>query len=420
MTINLLPQDLQAIVQSDTLQRKWEDTPYAKLGFRTAADKETFSAGWGETITKTRPGLRATPQTPLSAANSASFSSGMTPSTFGVEQYTLALEMWGDQAESNLVTEGVAIKSKFKKDFETLHEQANRKVDELARDELFDGYMGGNTRLRNNASSSTIQVDDIRGISPGMVLKVGTDLRTVHASGATANVALGASTVFRGVPGDVVLTASVTASANVAVVAETAPLILRANATATTSAGLTANDKITSSMIIKAVARHRANGVEPIDGFYNLFIDPEQASALLEDQKFLQAFQGAGNSAEFVNGAVSHLYGVRLIVQNMSPIDGSGVRRAIVVGKGALVESVFTESGYNNVAQAGAGISHVTLGNGIAHIIRPALDAAGMWVTQSWIYIGGFVVPTDKGTTSQVIPTATNAALKRAIILESY
>ena len=57
--------------------------------------------------------------------------------------------------------------------------------------------------------------------------------------------------------------------------------------------------------------------------------------------------------------------------------------------------------------------------DGIAHITREPLDALKQVVTQSWTYIGGFVVPTDITATPTTIPTASNARYKRGVILES-
>jgi hypothetical protein len=57
--------------------------------------------------------------------------------------------------------------------------------------------------------------------------------------------------------------------------------------------------------------------------------------------------------------------------------------------------------------------------DGIAHVTREPLDALKQVVTQTWSYIGGFVVPTDTTTTAATIPTANSAAQKRAILLES-
>jgi hypothetical protein len=40
-------------------------------------------------------------------------------------------------------------------------------------------------------------------------------------------------------------------------------------------------------------------------------------------------------------------------------------------------------------------------------------------LTQSYSYIGGFTVPTDSTANPTVLPTATNALYKRAVIVES-
>jgi hypothetical protein len=55
----------------------------------------------------------------------------------------------------------------------------------------------------------------------------------------------------------------------------------------------------------------------------------------------------------------------------------------------------------------------------IAHITREPIDALKQVVTQSWSYIGGFVAPTDTTTTPNTVPTASNAAFKRAAIIET-
>jgi hypothetical protein len=39
-------------------------------------------------------------------------------------------------------------------------------------------------------------------------------------------------------------------------------------------------------------------------------------------------------------------------------------------------------------------------------------------IAQSWYWIGGFTVPTDVTTNPTIIPTATNSAYKRAVIIE--
>ena len=41
-------------------------------------------------------------------------------------------------------------------------------------------------------------------------------------------------------------------------------------------------------------------------------------------------------------------------------------------------------------------------------------------VAQSWYWIGGFCAPTDTTTNPTTVPTATNAAYKRAVMVEHF
>lgn len=422
MAINKLPSELQNIIDDKTLDRVLQESLKAELGFRAAADREDFPNKIGESVTKTRNGLRAAVTTPITAAPSSDLTSGVTPSTAGNEQYTLSVNMYGDSAETNLVTEGVAIASKFLTDAGQLFEQAQRSVDVLARDALFNSYMGGNTRVKTTlgANGPAVAVDDVRGFAVGDVVAVGSTDYTVQSIAVDGS---NTSTVFGGKSGTITFTGNVTvanATAGNKVVGAKAPLVVRPNARLT-SAALQAGDKLNTDMLLQSVGTMRANNVPTINGFYNLYIDPIHATALLGDTKFLQAFTGGYGSGEFKNGAVSTIYGLRLVSTNMNPVstESAGlVRRAMVVGKGALVEGVYTNNGYKN-ADRQADPDLIRVVDDIAHIVRDPLDAFQQWVTQSWVYIGGFAVPTDKGSNNGVLPTATGSALKRGIILES-
>lgn len=418
MAINLLPSELQDIIQEGYLERTFQEALRAKLGFRAIADREPFPAKIGETITKTRPGLLATPSAPITAAAASDLDSGLSFDGYTQEQYALSLAKWGHGLKTNLVTEGVAIGSKFLLDAKNLGEQASRKIDELARDALFDAYMGGNTRVKTTLGSpaAAVAVDDVRGFAAG-------DVVTVHLTDYTvASVAVdgsNTSTVFGGRSGVITFTGNVTvanATAGNAVVNTKAPMILRPNSRAT-AAALQSGDLLNADMLIQAVAELHDNGVPEIDGFYNLYIGARQAAALQSDTKFLNAFQGAHNSGEIRSGAVSEIYGVRLVKTHMNPVDG-GVHRAILVGQGALVEGVYTNNGYKNQASLRDSGSVIVVDD-VAHIVREPLDALKEWVTQSWSYIGGFVVPTDIGTNSDVLPSASARSYKRGIIMET-
>jgi len=168
-----------------------------------------------------------------------------------------------------------------------------------------------------------------------------------------------------------------------------------------------------------------ANGV-PVSnssGMYNLYLDPLQATGLYSDPAFQQFFRGQVTTEEYRQGIIAEMLGVRLQETNLNPVQtltGVGnVRRAILCGQGALVEGEFTASAYRQALVADDEDDSITLVDGIAHVTREPLDALKQVVTQSWSYIGGFVVPSDTTANPNTIPTANNSAFKRAIMLES-
>ena len=165
MAINDLPSSLQSIIQQGYLERKFMQALRAKLGFRMIADREPFSAGIGETITKTRTGLLAAVTTPMAPAAVTDFTSGLTNVNYGVEQYTLGVAQYANVMQLNVATAKVAIDDLFLQNAYTLGENAARSVDTLAQLCLYASYMGGNTRVTTTLGSAgtTIHVDDVRG-----------------------------------------------------------------------------------------------------------------------------------------------------------------------------------------------------------------------------------------------------------------
>jgi hypothetical protein len=51
-------------------------------------------------------------------------------------------------------------------------------------------------------------------------------------------------------------------------------------------------------------------------------------------------------------------------------------------------------------------------------VTREAIDRLQQIIAQSWYWIGGFCAPSDTTTNPTTVPTATNAAYKRAVIVE--
>jgi len=62
--------------------------------------------------------------------------------------------------------------------------------------------------------------------------------------------------------------------------------------------------------------------------------------------------------------------------------------------------------------------SIIAIVDGVAMVTREPLDRLQQIIAQSWYWIGGFCAPTDTTTNSTTIPTASNAAYKRAVMIE--
>src|ERR1700761_9377595 len=165
MGIQNFPVSLQPIIQQGFLEREFSHALRSRLGYRTCAHRVTVAVGIGETLTKVRAGLKPSITTPLAPATNTNLDNGLTPTTWGVEQYTVSINLYAATTDLNVVTERVGIASQFLQNAYVNGEQAARSLDELSRNALFGAYLGGNTRVRVTLASAgpTISVDDVRG-----------------------------------------------------------------------------------------------------------------------------------------------------------------------------------------------------------------------------------------------------------------
>src|SRR5271155_1544413 len=171
MPIQNFPAALQPIIQQGFLEREFQQAWRSRLGYRACADREAFAVGIGETLTKTRAGLKPTVTVPLAPATNTNLDNGLAPGNWGVEQYTITINHYAATADLNMVTNRVGIASQFLQNAYANGEQAARSLDELARNALFNSYFGGNTRVRITLSSAgpAVSVDDIRGFQNAFV-----------------------------------------------------------------------------------------------------------------------------------------------------------------------------------------------------------------------------------------------------------
>ncbi|MBS1050484.1 DUF4043 domain-containing protein [Gluconobacter sp. NFX36] len=455
MGIENFPVQLQAAIQQGFLAREFENGLKSKLGFRAAADRETFSVGIGETITKTRAGLKAPVTTPMNPTQNTNFDNGLTSTPWDVEQFSLTLNQYGDTIDLNMVTSRVGIASQFLVNANRNGIQAMQSLDRLARNALFGGanngvggYLGGNTRVRTalTAAGTSVAVDDIRGFerviyngqvvgvgsSTGMTVTVGSEAYTL--TGATAD-ATNVSTAPGGISGTLTFSGNVAQSDGAEgqpVIAATAPLVVRPNAR-TTTAGLIAptgtygssnwvpGDNLTMDCINQAVAQLQNNNVPMIDGAYHVHLDNSQLRGLFRDPDFKYLYRGAYGSEAYRDGTIIELLGARFIPTTEAPqqtsLGAGAIHRALVLGQGALVEGNFQGTGYSDLPDADSAL--IEMVDSVAMVTREPLDRLRQIIAQSWYWIGGFALPTDVTASTTVIPTASNSYLKRGVVIET-
>jgi hypothetical protein len=437
MPIQNFPAALQPIIQQGFLEREFQQALRSRLGYRACADREVVAVGIGETLTKTRAGLKPSVTVPLAPATNTNLDNGLTPSAWGLEQYTLSINHYAATTDLNMVTSRVGIASQFLQNAYVNGEQAARSLDEIARNALFNAYFGGNTRVRVTLGSAgvNVSVDDIRGfqyafvngvqtaVSPTNTLSVTVGSNVYTLVGAVAD-ATNVSTTPNGTSGVLTFAASVLVADGTAantVTASTASVVVRPSQRGNTSL-LAAGDTLTMSNLLDAVSKLRLNAVPEIDGVYNCYLDPVSARQLFADPDFKQLFQGATSANQvFRQGMVNGFLGLRFVpttesfVQSHPTLAGLMVRRPIICGQGALIEGDFAGMAADDVAPAD---SIVTIVDDVAMVTREPIDRLQQIIAQSWYWIGGFCTPSDTTTNPTTVPTATNAAFKRAVIVE--
>src|ERR1700712_3033937 len=165
MGIQNFPASLQPIIQQVFLDREFSQALRSRIGYRACADRVNVAVGIGETLTKTRAGLKPSITSPLLPTTNNNFDNGLTPTSWGVEQYTVTLNLYAATTDLNMVTQRVGIASQFLQNAYVNGEQAARSLDELSRNALFNAYLGGNTRVRTTLTSAgpLVAADDVRG-----------------------------------------------------------------------------------------------------------------------------------------------------------------------------------------------------------------------------------------------------------------
>ncbi len=446
MAIADFPGNLSIAIQEGYLKRAFELPLTAELGYRDSVDSEMFDTRIGQTITETRKGLLQASTTPLDPTTNTNLDNGLTPTNWQVEQYTLSINQYADTMDLNIVSDGVGIAGQAVENALNLGEQANRSLDLLARNTYLDNYMGGNTSVRVTlgAPNVNVEVDDIRGfefvipisgsssgkqtpVSPSNPRNVTVGSNVYILNAVVADVTNVSSAIaVGGISGVLTFSATVLvadATAGNLVLAEFAPLIIRAGA-AVVTADLSVSDIYTLRLLRQQITTLRNNAVKPFaSGLYRNYIAPETLDQLYRDPEFQILFRGTEfGSQEYGNFMVSRTLGCELVITNVAPVqplNGLLIQRPLMVGQRAVLEAVY--SGMDAVLNDAYGneVHDIQTTNDIKLVTRQPLDRLGQIIAQSWFFIGDWTAPTDQTANPTTIPTASDLYFKRAVFVET-
>ena len=439
--ISNLPLAMQAAIQEGYLAKQFEFGLIGNRVFSGICDVQSFPMRVGETITRTRVGLRAPNTTPIAPSANTGLDNGITLSQDRLEQYSMSLNFYGDGDNINMVDDGVAIANTAVVKSKTLGIQAIQSKDRLARFKLDEMSRSGNTVVKTTlgAPATTVAVDDITGFEyvliKGAVQGSGIMVPVSASHPLTVTIADGVYSLV-GVTADVVnvskrprgVSGTLTFSANVVVLDGTAGNAVKAAFGSTvirpsgkkSAEALVSTDRLTFQMVLDAATELSSNAVPMIDGAYNCYITARHLRQLFLDPEFQLLYRGAHGAAEIKSGQVTELAGLRFIVTTEADTGykpGSiFVSKAYVVGADALVEGRFAgqSAGTDTMNE-----SIITENDGIIFLVNSGLDRAAETIRMTWKMRVGFAAPTDQLADASVIPTASNAAYKRQVLIET-
>jgi hypothetical protein len=409
-----VPAPIRAMMQNGLLDRVFQEALKPNFIFPAIADAMPWQGGLGDTKTFTRKGLLAPATTPITGSDT-------TAATYSIEQWSVTMDQYGQAVDTNMLTNAMALASKFLADIETLGINAGQSINQIARNKLFNSYAGGRTWCTTAGTSDTsIIVQSVAGFTTVLVNGVPT---AVSASNPlTVSIAGVANTVTGVNTGTSTLTLG-TARVDVAgdaVVAANAPVSVRP--TGSSAYDLTTSNTATFAMFRSAVTRLRKMNVPTVGGYYVAHVDPDTEAQLFSDADFKQALQGRVDSPIYTDLSIGRFGGIDWVrnIETPTLLGGSAlnvtVHRPIVLGAGALVAAPF--EGMGDLLR-GSGVEDVpdiamveaAPGVQVARIVRPPQDRLQQNLSTSWSWVGDYGVPSDS--------TTGDAALyKRAVVLE--
>jgi hypothetical protein len=452
-----IPAEIVNLIQDRTLERVFHDANVPRLLFRSEAMAELWPANLGERMVFTRAGRIPVTVDPLTPG------SDPTPASYAIEQWEAEARQFGGTIDTHMPSAYVSLASIFTRNTVQLGIQAGETLNRLVRNALFRAYLAGNTNAIAAAAigATAVTVASLNGFTEVLVngrpvpVSPGSPLGVTFTGGEPANTVIGATPLNPAQPfGPGILTLGAALTVGLAlragVFAASRSTITRVGGGATPDA-LVAGNILTLQTIIDAVSAMRADLIPPCsDGYYHVHVSPQGEAELYADNAFQRLFQSLPDSAAYRDLAIGQLLGCRFYRNTETPgllnagalIDtsggggvarespevgaevqnqtGVGIRRAIIIGGGAIYEKYLDESRFLTEAGATGKIGEfAVMNNGvqvmtnrIRYILRAPLDRVQQVVSQSWSWSGDFPIPSD-GLTG-----GTAARFKRARVIE--
>lgn len=413
-----LPAAITAIMQNGLLDRVFQEALVPEFIFPAIADSTPWLANLGDTRQFTRKGL-------LSPSTTAVTGSDVSAATYGIEQWSVTMDQYGQAVDTNMLQSAMTLASKYVADVQTLGINAGQSLNRIARNKLYKAYAGGRTWCTTAATTDTsIIVQSTDGFEFVMVNGVLVPVSSANPLNVTiagvANTVTGVNTGTRtltlgttriDVAGDYVLSAN-------------APFSVRAGTSKNSGYDMTTSETVTFKLFRAAVARLRKMNVPTIGGVYVAHIDPDTEAQLFDDADFKQALQGRVDSPIYENLSIGRFGGLDWVRNNEVPSYAGGssgtvtVHRPIVVGDGALIAAPFEGMGSLLVGTNVEDVPDISMiqaapGVEVARIVRPPQDRLQQIVSTSWSWTGDYGVPSD-------LQTGDAALYKRAVVVEHY
>ncbi len=432
----VVPPSLQEILQNGLLDRTFEDALVPALLWDGLAEVKPWGGAVGSTGIFTKSGLMTPTTTPITGSDASA-------ATYGFEQYQVKMDQYGSSIDTNMLLSAMALASKFLEDNKVLAIQAAQSINLLAQGALYGAYATGKTwATAPSTSSTTLVVDNAAGFqyatvdlstsgsnpTEGLTGQATPTLVPVSASnplnitvGGVANTVVGVDVATQ----TLTLGTAISATVGEAVVASNGAVMLEAGSVAS-GYNLTGSNVATLALFQSAVTRLRTMNVPRIRGAYTAHVHPETVDELFQDNNFLLAYRGAGQSPAYRDFApgdslgqgaefMGRFSGIDWILDTVVPTytnpGGVEVYQPIVSGDGTLVKAPFSEmADLISAMQAGSTVQVDEIG-GVVRILRAPLDRLGQVLSSTWSWVGGYTVGTD-------LLTGDAAAYKRSVVVE--